>query len=185
MTRTFLGSARSRTNVLGLLACALTASLVAALTGCAGGPRGRIADSIDRGNVDEALTRYDDLAAHDGDDLELLAQIALRLLEDAASNEVLEVRDDAVRELAAAGTPALAALERIGTADGPSSVPALVALGRRGHPAALRLLRGLADDSRPDVRAASTLALDPQDSSKLYAGTAGGVFAITLTETLQ
>jgi photosystem II stability/assembly factor-like uncharacterized protein len=35
------------------------------------------------------------------------------------------------------------------------------------------------------VLAVHALALDPQDRSKLYAGTPGGVFAITLTETSQ
>lgn len=148
-------------------AAVMLSCLVAA--GC-GGPRARIVEATERGDVEAALARYDELAAHDGGDLELLHVIALRLLSDAAASDDPDVRADAIRELSLAGVPALSTLERLSTAGGASATAALLALARRGHPGALRLLRGMVDDERPDVRAACTLALDPDaDRTLLFA----------------
>jgi hypothetical protein len=142
---------------------------VLAVLGC-GGPRTRIVDAADRGDVADALARYDELARADGDDLELLARVALAVLEAATASDDAEVRGDAVRELATGGTLAEPALERIARGTGPSAMQALAALGRRGHADSLRMLRGLVEHADAEVRAAAVLALDPrEDRSVLFA----------------
>lgn len=142
------------------VALSILASLSLVLPAC-GGPRSRIAESIDHHELDVALSRYDELAAHDGDDLELLARIGLLLLEEASADVDRDVRREAVRELSAAGVPAQATLERVAEGTGPGATDALITLGRRGHGESLRLLRGMVEHEDAEVRAASVLSLEP------------------------
>jgi HEAT repeat protein len=133
---------------------------IALLAAC-GGPRARLDRALHEGRTSEALAAYRTLAAADGDDLDLLASVARALLVEAACDAASS--EAAVRELAAGGARGRAALDEVAGAGCAGSFAATVALARRGDEAALRYLRGRADDADAAVRAAAVIALSPSE----------------------
>lgn len=129
---------------------------------CGSAPRAAVANAIERGHLEEALDAYERFRAHDGADVDLLAQIAGVVLETEARSADRDRRRAAITELAMAGTAGEPVLRRIVRVRGPGRALALEVLARRGDPSAMRELRGLADEGDPDVRAAAVIAMDPE-----------------------
>jgi HEAT repeat protein len=131
--------------------------------GCASGPRARVASAVESGDLPGALEAYERFRATEGADPQLLARIAVLLLEREARSDDEDARRAAVQQLALAGTAGTPVLERLAVSEGvtPVRLAALEALARRGRIDARLALRALADDDDPQVVAASILGMDP------------------------
>lgn len=134
---------------------------------CASGPRARVVTATDEGRLDAALAAYEDLAASDGDDVGLLAELTAAMLEEAACDADPEVAALAVRELAASGTAGRRRLADVARRSCTGSFDATVYLARRGDEASRRYLRGLSDSTEPRVRTAVVIALSPEEDRAL------------------
>ena len=135
-----------------------------ALAGCGGGPRSRVANAVDQGDLSGALAAYEDFRRTEGSDRDVLGRVAGLLLEREASSEDAERRRAAVVQLGLAGTSGEPILTRLSRAEGSaaSRLDALSALARRGHEDARLALRALADSDDPEVVAASVEGMDPE-----------------------
>jgi hypothetical protein len=142
-------------------------ALFAALSGCGAGPRGRVAEAAQRGDFVAASGHYATLRASDGDDADLLAFVAEALLVSEARSGAPSRRSAAVQQLALAGTRGREPLERLAADMGPVGTEALVALARAGQRDARRVLRGLADSTAPEVRAAAVLGMEVEGDRTL------------------
>lgn len=136
------------------------------LSSCASGPRARIANAIERGEVEAALEGYERLRASEGADDALLGRVAALVLEREASSADDAVRRAAVQQLSLAGTAGMPILERLARSEGPARLGALEALARRGRPEARAELASLVDSDDPVERAAAIVALDPEDDQE-------------------
>lgn len=152
------------------------------LMGCISGPRGRFATAMAKGNLRGALAAYDALARVDGINRGMLDQLARLTLVEAAVRGDDRQRRAAFRQLRMAGihaTGVLRTLAGLHSDDAqlhvagplpaprpgptsPSALMALEALAQRGDIDARLLLRGLADDKRPQVLRAALLGMDPE-----------------------
>lgn len=144
--------------------------LACALLGCASGPRARVVSAASEARIDDAILAYQDFAAREGDDPSLLAEVAGAVLLSAGCGEDPELASIAARELMQAGLPGRAFLSEIIHRDCLGSFDATVLLARRGDPDARRLLRGMADNPSPAVRAAVVIALDPERDRAMLLG---------------
>jgi HEAT repeat protein len=138
--------------------------LVFLLIACGSAPRGRVAAAVDRGDFDEAFAAYEEFAAHEGTDNDLLGRVAGLLLEREARSEDAELRRAAFTQLSLAGTAGMPILRELANDPGvtPARLAALQALAQRGDQASLLVLRSFADHDDPEVVAASIAGMDPE-----------------------
>jgi HEAT repeat protein len=133
-----------------------------AFAGCASGPRARVVSAASEARIDDAIRAYEDFAAREGEDLGLFAEVAGAVLLSAGCGDDPALASMAARELMQAGLSGRPLLAEIIHRDCLGSFDATVLLARRGDPDARRLLRGMADNPSPEVRAAAVIALDPE-----------------------
>lgn len=136
------------------IAVSSIAGLCPILGGCGAGTRGVVMSAIERDDVEGALLAYERLRATDGPDSSVLARIAERVLRSEAASAPA-----AIAELAMAGTAGEPALRELAREQGPGALLALEVLARRSDESARRHLRGLADSSDPEERAASVMGM--------------------------
>ncbi|MGF1469789.1 MAG: HEAT repeat domain-containing protein [Sandaracinaceae bacterium] len=147
--------------LLPLLASLVTLSLLA--PSCARGPATAVTRAVRARDLPAALSAYDAFRAREGSDREILAQVALLLLDQEARGADAARRHAAIVQLTLAGTrgePALQGLAGLG-ATAPARLEALAVLARRGRSDARLALRALGDHREPEVLAAATLGMDP------------------------
>ncbi len=142
------------------------------LASCASAPRGRVAAAVAAGDLDGALSAYEDIRRSEGSDAELLAEIAALVLIREAHGDEDARRDAALTQLALAGTrgePILVELsEEAGV--GPARLGALRVLARRGSEPARLALRALGDREEPAILAIAVLGMDPALDRELLLG---------------
>lgn len=150
-------------------------ALCAVVAGCGGGPRARVVGATDRGDVEGALAAYEELAATEGSDPELLGRVGVTVLLEEIRGDDADRRGAALTQLSLAGTAGEPHLRRLAEAPGtsPARLGALRALARRGDPDAKLWARALADSDDPSVLAVAVLGMDPElDRARLLEHTA-------------
>jgi HEAT repeat protein len=118
---------------------------------------------VERGDLEGALEAYEAVRRTDGADADLLARVAVLLLEREVRGDDPARRRAALLQLALAGTRGEPVLTRLSREPGrgPARLGALKVLARRGREQARLALRALADDDDLEVVAASVLGMDP------------------------
>lgn len=138
-------------------------ALSSLVAGCASGPRSAIVAALHRGEITEALARYERLVASDGGDDELLAQLAEGVLLAGTRSDDPALRIAAVRAVREAGRASRALLERVARESAHEARwYALETLSRTGDETARTQLRALWGEEDPAARAFAVWALDPR-----------------------
>lgn len=134
------------------------------LCACGSAPRGRVAAAVERGDFDGAFEAYEEFAAHEGTDNDLLGRVAGLFLEGEARSDDEERREAAFTQLSLAGTAGMPILRELADEPGvtPTRLAALRALAQRGHQPSALVLRSFADHEDPEVVAASITGMDPE-----------------------
>lgn len=137
---------------------------LAVMSACAMGNRAIILNAIDRRDVPRALVAYNRMAAREGPDLDLLADIAAVVLEKEAQSEDRARANLAFTQLGFVGSLATPVLERISARTSePARSRALSILAQRGSGAARRQLEEELETANDEVLGWAVAGIDPED----------------------
>jgi len=134
------------------------------LTACGGAAPTPLDQSVAQGDLQSALTRYEELRMTQGPDIEALGKVAGLLLEQEALYPGSR-RNAALGQLRSSGSAAEPALQRLAQRERSRAAQAraLEILALRGDAEAQAKLKGLLSDKDPEATAAALASLDPED----------------------
>lgn len=134
------------------------------LTACGSATPTPLDQSVAQGDLQSALTRYEELRMMQGPDIEALGKVAGLLLEQEALYPGSR-RNAALGQLRSSGSASAPALERLAQRDKSRAAQAraLEILALRGDSDARAKLKSFLTDKDPEAVAAALSSLDPQD----------------------